>query len=148
MQIGPRQFRLGDPMMQMRNNYKLDVFNGDRGVVEGYDPDDKVLKINFDGEMVHYPYDSVGELALCYASTIHKAQGSQSKVIVLVILLRHQYMLDRNLIYTGISRAQELLVVVGSRQAVKRAVDNVRIKDRNSFLTERLCLAFPGEIAA
>ena len=131
-------FRVRDKVMQIRNNYDKEIFNGDIGVVEGVDLEDKTLSVRFDNRLVEYDSTELDELALAYAVTIHKSQGSEYPVVVMPILMTHYVMLQRNLVYTGITRAKRLLIIVGTKKALSLAVRNVTVTRRNTMLKERL----------
>ena len=131
-------FRADDKVMQVRNNYDKEVFNGDIGTIASVNMDERTLKVDFDGRMVEYDVTELDELVHAYATTIHKAQGSEYPIVVMPILMNHYVMLQRNLIYTGITRAKKILVIVGTRKAVSYAVRNVTVTKRNTLLRERL----------
>ena len=132
-------FRTGDKVMQIRNNYEKEIFNGDIGTVESVDLQERTLKVNFDQHIIEYEASELDELVHAYATTIHKAQGSEYPIVVMPVLMNHYVMLQRNLIYTGITRAKKVLVIVGTRKALSYAVRNVTVTKRNTFLKERLC---------
>nr|WP_270363607.1 ATP-dependent RecD-like DNA helicase [Eubacterium ramulus] len=132
-------FRAGDKVMQIRNNYEKEIFNGDIGTVESVDLQERMLKVNFDQHIIEYEASELDELVHAYATTIHKAQGSEYPIVVMPVLMNHYVMLQRNLIYTGITRAKKVLVIVGTRKALSYAVRNVTVTKRNTFLKERLC---------
>lgn len=132
-------FRAGDKVMQIRNNYEKEIFNGDIGTVESVDLQERMLKVNFDQHIIEYEASELDELVHAYATTIHKAQGSEYPIVVMPVLMNHYVMLQRNLIYTGITRAKKVLVIVGTRKALSYAVRNVIVTKRNTFLKERLC---------
>jgi len=131
-------FRAGDKVMQIRNNYEKEIFNGDIGTVESVDLQERTLKVNFDQNIIEYEASELDELVHAYATTIHKAQGSEYPIVVMPVLMNHYVMLQRNLIYTGITRAKQVLVIVGTRKALSYAVRNVTVTKRNTFLKERL----------
>ena len=131
-------YRTGDKVMQIRNNYDKAVFNGDIGVVERLDTEERTLTVNFDGRSVEYDVTELDELVLAYATTIHKSQGSEYPIVVMPVLMTHYIMLQRNLIYTGITRAKKVLVMVGTRKALAYAVRNLTVSARNTMLKERL----------
>ncbi len=131
-------YRPGDRVMQIRNNYDKDVFNGDIGMIERVNMEDRTLAVNFDGRIVEYDVTELDELVHAYATTIHKAQGSEYPVVVMPVLMNHYVMLQRNLIYTGITRAKKILVMIGSKKALAYAVKNVTVTKRNTLLRERL----------
>jgi len=135
------KFSLGDKVMQIENNYDRDVFNGDIGLVTGIDQDEDELEVTFDGRMVSYPFGELDELVLCYATTIHKSQGSEYPVVVIPISTQHYMMLKRNLIYTGITRGKKLVVLVGQKRALAMAVKGKQVERRWSKLKERLVIS-------
>lgn len=131
-------FRADDKVMQIKNNYDKEVFNGDIGMIESVNEEDRSLKVNFDGRSIDYDVTDLDELVHAYATTIHKAQGSEYPIVVMPILMNHYVMLQRNLIYTGITRAKKILVMVGTKKALSYAVQNVTVTKRNTLLKERL----------
>jgi exodeoxyribonuclease V alpha subunit len=133
-----RIFREGDKVMQIRNNYDKEVFNGDIGVVETIDMEERELMVRFDDRIVPYDVSELDELVLAYATTIHKSQGSEYPIVVMPVLMSHYVMLQRNLIYTGITRAKKILVIVGTKKALSVAIGNVTVSRRNTLLKERL----------
>ncbi len=135
---GGAEYRLHDKVMQLRNNYEKEVFNGDIGRVSGIDLEDKTLQVRFDDRTVDYAFLELDELVLAYATTIHKAQGSEFPVVVMPFSFSHWIMLQRNLLYTGITRAKELVVLVGDKKAVYAAVKHAEVRRRNTRLKERL----------
>ena len=132
------EYRLGDKVMQIRNNYEKEVFNGDTGVVTAVNLEDKTIIVSFDERQISYDHLELDELVLAYATTIHKAQGSEYPVVVIPVSMSHYVMLQRNLIYTGITRAKKAVVLVGEAKAVFMAVGNDKVKARNTLLAERL----------
>jgi exodeoxyribonuclease V alpha subunit len=136
--IGGRIFRLGDRVMQMRNNYDKDVFNGDLGQIVALDPVEQSLTVRIDGHAVPYDFLELDELVHAYAISVHKSQGSEFPAVVVPITTQHYMMLQRNLLYTAVTRARKLVVLVGSPRAVAIAVNNNKIADRYSALAERL----------
>ena len=131
-------FRVGDKVMQIRNNYDYDVFNGDIGRVVAIEHIDKKVHIQFPDKQVAYDTADLGELVLAYATTIHKAQGSEYPAVVIPLHTQHYLMLQRNLLYTGITRAKERVVIVGTKQALGICIRNNQVMERNSYLAERL----------
>ena len=131
-------FRVHDKVMQIRNNYEKEVFNGDIGVVERLDPEDRSVFVRFDQRSVEYDASELDELVLSYATTIHKSQGSEYPIVVMPVMMTHYIMLQRNLIYTGITRAKKALVIVGTKKAVAMAVKTVTVTARNTNLSVRL----------
>ena len=135
---GGYTYRQGDRVMQLRNNYDKDVFNGDLGYIREVDTEERTLKVDFDGKWVEYDVTELDELTLAYATTIHKAQGSEYPIVVMPVLMTHFVMLQRNLIYTGITRAKKICVLIGATKALAYAVRNVSVLKRNTSLRERL----------
>ena len=129
-------FRLGDRVMQVKNNYEKSVFNGDIWIVNWVDAGE--VMVQFDGKLVAYDTSELDELVLAYATTIHKAQGSEFPYVIMPIVKAHFIMLQRNLFYTGVTRAKKDLIMVGERKAVYIAVMNNKIVERNTRLGERL----------
>lgn len=136
----PAPLRVGDKVMQIRNNYELEVSNGDIGRAVDVPPEGGLL-VELDGRTVRYEKSDLDELALAYACSIHKSQGSEFPAIVLILHTQHFVMLRRNLVYTAITRGKRLVVVLGSPRALKLAVSNARIEARYTRLAERLRLA-------
>jgi exodeoxyribonuclease V alpha subunit len=131
-------FRIGDKVMQIRNNYDYDVFNGDIGRVVSIEHINKKVYIQFPDKQVAYDTADLGELVLAYATTIHKAQGSEYPAVVIPLHTQHYLMLQRNLLYTGITRAKERVVIVGTKRALGICIRNNQVMERNSYLAERL----------
>jgi exodeoxyribonuclease V alpha subunit len=129
---------VGDKVMQLRNNYDKEVFNGDLGLVLTADEEDQVWTIEMDGRPVRYEAAEISELQLAYAITVHKSQGSEFPCIILPVHSIHYPLLQRNLLYTAITRGRQLVVVVGSRKAIGMAISNDRVQQRNSGLRERM----------
>ncbi len=138
LKLGSRVFRVGDKVMQTRNNYDKDVFNGDIGFIHSIDPLDKSLQISMDGKLVNYEAMDLDNLMHAYCISTHRSQGSEYPAVVMPILTQHWMMLQRNLIYTAITRAKRLVVLVGTRRALKIAVDNNKVAQRHSGLLHRL----------
>jgi len=124
--------------MQIKNNYEKEVFNGDIGRVEGVDEEESKLLINFDERLIEYDFNELDDIVVAYAATIHKSQGSEYRGVVMPVTLQHSIMLQRNLIYTAVTRAKELLIMVGSKRALNVAIQNDRIRRRYTELKERL----------
>jgi exodeoxyribonuclease V alpha subunit len=135
---GGYKYRNGDKVMQIRNNYEKEVFNGDIGVVENVSIEDRSLTVLFDGRSVTYEDSELDELTLAYATTIHKAQGSEYPVVVIPLLMTHYVMLQRNLVYTGITRAKKICIIVGTTKALAYSIHNMVVLKRNTKLKERL----------
>jgi exodeoxyribonuclease V alpha subunit len=138
------RFWIGDKVMQLRNNYEKMVFNGDIGRVVDCDPSAGTLTVRFDFE-VEYERSELDEITLAYAVTVHKSQGSEFPCVVMPILTQHYIMLYRNLLYTAITRAEKLVVLVGTKRAVGIAVRNIRTDQRFSSLSERLSEAMSAD---
>ncbi len=135
---GGYTYRQADRVMQVRNNYDKEVFNGDLGYVESVNTEDRTLTVDFDGRSVEYDVTELDELTLAYATTIHKAQGSEYPIVVMPVLMTHFVMLQRNLIYTGITRAKKICVLIGATKALACAIRNQAVLKRNTKLKERL----------
>jgi exodeoxyribonuclease V alpha subunit len=140
LQVGERIFRVGDRVIHRRNNYDLGVFNGDIGVIQEIDNEELTCVVSFfpDQRLVEYKRDDIPELDLSYAITIHKSQGSEFGAIIIPVLTQHFKMLFRNLIYTGLTRARKLAVLVGTRKALAMAVKNQDTSQRQTYLKELL----------
>lgn len=131
-------FRLGDKVMQLRNNYDRGVFNGDLGRIAAMDHEEGELQVDFYGRRVTYELDELDELSLAYATSIHKSQGSEYPVVVIPLHTSHYLMLHRSILYTAVTRGKELVVVVGSNRALALAIRNVRVERRFTGLKEKL----------
>ncbi len=138
---GPAGFQPGDKVMHLRNNYSKDVFNGDIGRVTTVMDERERLTVDFDGREVGYDFADLDELTLAYAISVHKSQGSEYPAVVLPLLTQHFVMLQRNLLYTAMTRGQKLVVIVGSRRAMDIALKNDRPKQRLSGLRRRLAVS-------
>ncbi len=135
---GGYTFRQGDKVMQIRNNYDKNVFNGDIGFISAVDMSERTLSVIYDGRVIEYDVSELDELTLAYAITIHKSQGSEFPVVVMPVTMKHFVMLQRNLIYTGITRAKKICVLVGTTKALAYAIHNQTVSKRNTKLKERL----------
>jgi exodeoxyribonuclease V alpha subunit len=127
--------------MQMRNNYDKGVFNGDMGIIEAIDTESRSLVFRLLGpasDPVTYTFDEASELSLAYACSVHKSQGSEFQAAVVPVTTQHYVMLQRNLLYTAVTRARRLVVLVGSRRALRVAVENDKVEKRYTWLAERL----------
>jgi exodeoxyribonuclease V alpha subunit len=127
--------------MQIENDYDKDVYNGDIGFVSALDAGERTLRVDFDRRIVEYGFDELDRLSLAYATTIHKAQGSEYPAVVIALTTQHYPMLRRNLLYTGVTRGRRLVVLVGQRRALRIAVAGSRDERRWSKLREWLALA-------
>lgn len=136
MTRGGIRYRVGDKVMQVRNNYDRDVFNGDIGRVQGIEDD--ILRVRFQDRIIEYEFSELDELVLAYAMSVHKSQGAEFRAVVMPLTTQHYMMLQRNLLYTAITRARELVVLVGTKQALGMAVRNNRVAERHTTLSQRI----------
>lgn len=148
--VGGRSYRLGDRVMQSKNDYDLQladkvgkhiasgVFNGEVGTICSVQPDS--VTVDFDGRYTDYPLESLGELELAYATTIHKSQGSEYDIVIIPMLTAHKILLSRNLFYAAITRAKKRVILVGHRKAIYMAISRCRSGRRNTLLGERITL--------
>ena len=135
---GERIFHAGDKVMQVSNNYDKGVFNGDMGVILSIRHSDNTFTVRYDQDDVEYSFLESNQLVPAYAVTVHKSQGSEFPAVVMPVLTQHYMMLQRNLLYTGMTRARKLMILIGSRKAVSMAVRNAVREPRHSLLLERL----------
>jgi exodeoxyribonuclease V alpha subunit len=135
---GARTFRLGDKVMQLRNDYDREVYNGDVGIVSAVEAADRTLTVQFDGRDVVYEESDLDELVLAYATSIHKSQGSEYPAVVIAMLGAHFVMLSRNLLYTAVTRGKRLVVLVADPRAIKLALSETRREERQTALAARL----------
>ncbi len=138
LQRGGVRFRAGDKVMQVRNNYDKDVFNGDIGRIAGIDATEQVVRVAFPERPVGYDFAELDEIVPAYATSVHKSQGSEYRAVVLPLTTQHYMMLQRNLLYTAITRARDLVVLVGTKKALGIAVRNNRVAERYTSLAERI----------
>jgi exodeoxyribonuclease V alpha subunit len=131
-------FCVGDKVMQTENDYEKEVYNGDLGVITAIDPEEGQVLIEFDGRAVDYDYGELDRVALAYATTIHKSQGSEYPAVVIPLVTQHWTMLRRNLVYTGVTRGKRLVVIVGQRKALAIAMKSRQEERRWSKLREWL----------
>ena len=131
-------FRVNDKIMQIINDYDKDVYNGDLGYVTKINAEDGILTANFEGREVEYNKEELEELSLAYATTIHKSQGSEYPIVVMPVIMEHRVLLQKNLLYTGITRAKNVLLLVGMKQAIAYAIHNSEVSRRNTLLKERI----------
>ncbi|MDE2724828.1 MAG: AAA family ATPase, partial [Gemmatimonadota bacterium] len=136
MTRGGIRFRVGDKVMQVRNNYDRDIFNGDIGRIQGIDDD--ILRVRFQDRVLEYEFSELDELVLAYAMSVHKSQGAEFRAVVMPLTTQHYMMLQRNLLYTAITRARELVVLAGTKQALGMAVRNNRVAERHTTLSQRI----------
>jgi len=144
---GPEGLRVGDKVMQIENDYAKDVFNGDLGQIERYDADEGRVVVRFSDRAVAYDAQELDKLTLAYASSIHKAQGSEYPAVVIPLHTQHYVMLHRRLLYTAVTRGKQLIVLVGSRRALAIALGNQTAPPRNTQLAARLQHAARTRIA-
>jgi exodeoxyribonuclease V alpha subunit len=135
---GGKLFKAGDKVMQIRNNYDKDVYNGDIGRVAGIDNEMQELKVNYDGRLVSYDFSDLDEIVLAYAISVHKSQGSEYPVVIMPVLTQHYMLLQRNLLYTGVTRGKRLAILIGTKKALAIAVRNNKPQERYTLLRERL----------
>ncbi len=135
---GYKLFKLNDKVMQVVNNYQKEVFNGDIGYITSISPEEQEVSVNFDGRTVTYDFSEADEIVLAYAVSIHKAQGSEYPAVVIPVMTQHYMLLQRNLIYTGITRGKKLVILIGSKKALAIAVRNNKPGSRYTMLKERL----------
>jgi exodeoxyribonuclease V alpha subunit len=131
-------FRHGDKVIQTVNNYQKEVFNGDIGRISHIDEKEQELIVDYDGRTVKYAFKELDELSLAYALTVHKSQGSEYPAVIVPLHMQHSILLQRNLLYTSITRGKQLVVLVGQRQALARAVRRQDTARRYSALCRRL----------
>jgi exodeoxyribonuclease V alpha subunit len=136
---GSARFRLHDKVMQIKNNYDKLVFNGDIGRIQNVNPVDQTILIAFDQRKIRYDYAELNELVLAYAISVHKSQGSEYPAVVLPVLTQHYILLQRNLIYTAVTRGKHLVVVIGTKKALHIGINNSKTKKRFTCLRQRLC---------
>ncbi len=135
---GGKTLKVGDKVMQIRNNYDKEVFNGDLGRIARIDREEQEVIVDYDGKAVAYDYPDLDEVVLAYAVSVHKSQGSEYPVVVIPILTQHYLLLQRNLLYTGITRGKKIVVLVGTKKAVAIAIKNNNPQRRYTLLRERL----------
>jgi exodeoxyribonuclease V alpha subunit len=135
---GNRNLRVNDKVMQIKNNYDKEVFNGDIGRITSIDQENHEVKISFDGRDVPYDYTDLDEIVLAYAVSVHKSQGSEYPAVIVPILTQHYVLLQRNLIYTAVTRGRRLVVVIGTRKALSIGIGNDKTEKRYTYLRYRL----------
>ena len=138
IKYGNHSFRVNDKVMQIKNNYDKEVFNGDIGRIENIEEEEHILEVNFYGRRVDYEFSELNELVLAYAITVHKSQGSEYRIVVIPVMTQHYLLLQRNLLYTGITRAKEMVILIGTKKALWIAIKNNKTFHRNTSLKERL----------
>ncbi len=135
---GILNYKINDKVMQIKNNYDKLVFNGDIGRIRSINPDDKAVQISFDHRNIQYDYADLNEIVLAYAISVHKSQGSEYPAVVIPVLTQHYILLQRNLIYTAVTRGKHLVVVVGTKKALHIGINNSKTKKRYTYLQQRL----------
>ncbi len=138
IQRGERRFHLDDKVMQIRNNYEKDVFNGDMGRICHVDEEERELTVRFEDKNVIYSFEELDEIMPAYAVSVHKSQGSEYPAVVLPLLTQHYVLLQRNLVYTGVTRGKKLVIIVGAPKALHMAVANNKTQRRHTLLARRL----------
>lgn len=138
VKYGHQQFKINDKVMQVRNNYDKEVYNGDIGNIKDIDQEEQIVKIQFYRRIIEYDFSELNELVLAYAITVHKSQGSEYPAVIIPLLTQHFLLLQRNLLYTAITRARRLVVIIGTSKALWIAIKNDKTIRRNTFLKERL----------
>lgn len=136
LKYSSQTFRVGDKVMHIRNNYQKNVFNGDIGFIQ--DVNNKKLTVDYFDHIVTYEKNELNELTLAYASSVHKSQGSEYKVVIIPLSTSHYIMLQRNLLYTAITRAKQKVIIIGSKKALMTAIQSNRTQKRYTLLAERL----------
>ena len=132
------RLKVGDKVMHLKNNYRKEVFNGDSGTVVDIDEKYSAVTVDFDGNLIDYDASELSDLTLAYAITVHKSQGSEYPGIIVPIMAEHRVMLQRNLLYTAVTRGKQLVVIIGTPKAIQTALDNDRPRQRSSSLAYRL----------
>ena len=131
-------FKLGDKIMHLKNNYQKEVFNGDIGTIYDIDKKAQMLSVNYYGRIVDYDFSEMDEISLAYAISVHKSQGSEYPAVIIPIMMQHFVLLQRNLLYTAITRGRKLVVIIGSKKALLTALENDSPQRRLSRLADRL----------
>ncbi|MCX5802907.1 MAG: ATP-dependent RecD-like DNA helicase [Proteobacteria bacterium] len=135
---GNKALKIGDKVMQIRNNYDKDVYNGDIGRITKIDKEMQELKVGYDGRLVSYEYSELDEIVLAYAISVHKSQGSEYPVVIMPVVTQHYMLLQRNLLYTGITRGKKLVILIGTKKALAIAIKNDKPQKRYTLLRDRL----------
>ncbi len=138
IKYGHQQYKVNDKVMQIRNNYDKEIFNGDIGTIKDIDDEEQIVKVLFYHRIVDYDFTELNELVLAYAITVHKSQGSEYPIVIVPLLTQHFLLLQRNLLYTAITRARRIVIIVGTNKALWIAIKNNKTIHRNTFLKERL----------
>ncbi|OGL45004.1 MAG: recombinase RecD [Candidatus Schekmanbacteria bacterium RBG_16_38_11] len=135
---GGRIFRVNDKVMQIKNNYEKDVYNGDIGRIAEIDFEEQELQVMYDTVEVSYDFSELGEITLSYAISVHKSQGSEYNAVIIPLLEQHYFLLQRNLLYTAVTRGKKLVVLIGTKRAIGMALSNNRVQERYTMLRRRL----------
>jgi len=135
---GTKYFKIGDKILQTRNNYDKDVYNGDIGIIENINIEESFITINFDGRLINYDLKDLEEITLAYAITVHKSQGSEYEYVILPFTTQHYMMLQRNLLYTAVTRAKKIIIIIGTYKALNIAIKNNKVAQRFTSLRSRL----------
>ena len=138
IKYGTTTFKVGDKVMQIKNNYDKEIFNGDTGYIESINKEEKTLMVVFKKQVIIYDFSELDELMLAYAVTVHKSQGSEYPIVILPITMSHYIMLKRNLIYTGITRAKNLCILIGQKQSLYAGINTIDTSKRNTYLNNFL----------
>lgn len=138
VKYGPTTFRVNDKVMQIKNDYDKEVFNGDSGFIESIDKENRTVFVVFKKQSIYYDFSELDELMLSYAVTVHKSQGSEYPAVVMPITMGHYIMLKRNLLYTGITRAKNMCVLMGQKNALYMGINTIDVTKRNTYLKEFL----------
>lgn len=141
--FGPNMFQLGDKVMQIKNNYEKDVFNGDLGFIKDIDSENQSMIVEFEERFLRYEREDLSQLIPAYAISIHKSQGSEYPCVIIPLLTQHYIMLQRNLLYTAVSRGKKLVVIVGSMKALYISIKNDSIKERYTNLAAKISRYLP-----
>jgi exodeoxyribonuclease V alpha subunit len=135
---GGKVFRAGDKVMQIRNNYDKDIYNGDIGRIRSIEREEQELTVDFDGKAVEYDFTELDEIMLAYAISVHKSQGSEYPVVIMPVLTQHYLLLQRNLLYTAVTRGKKLVILIGTMKALAIAIRNNKPLQRYTNLRKRL----------
>ncbi|MEC8977784.1 MAG: ATP-dependent RecD-like DNA helicase [Pseudomonadota bacterium] len=138
IQYGQQRYGIGDKIIQLRNNYDKDIFNGDIGIITSIHHESQIIQICFEGKVIDYYFDELDEISLAYAMTIHKSQGSEFPVVILPLFTSQYMMLQRNLLYTGMTRGKKLLIIIGQKKALYMAISEDKQTKRVGFLQQKL----------
>jgi exodeoxyribonuclease V alpha subunit len=138
LKIGHRNIRVQDKIMQIKNNYNKDIYNGDLGCITKLQTEDQIITVQYDQGLVDYDYNELEEIELAYAISVHKSQGSEYPAVVIILSTQHYPLLQRNLLYTALTRAKILAILVGDKRAVAIAVKNDKVRKRYTTLSHYL----------